>query len=164
MQNPAISAHSDFSAFNSAPSDFSAHFDFSAHSDGRNGWKNRKGRNWRHWKRKNRNGRNLQDSGYVWKERQLQKVVVLVVVLFGEECTHQSIWVPSVCLSHNSSVLCRQINHITLIFLLTFWTSVLSLSEQIAHSTVDLHLHQISEFLHGNVINKFLLHWAVHMQ
>ncbi len=29
-----------------------------------------------------------------------------------------------------------------------------ALSEQIAHSTVDLHLKKISEFLHGSVMNK----------
>ncbi len=31
-----------------------------------------------------------------------------------------------------------------------------ALSEQIAHSTVDLHLKEISEFLHGSVMNKNL--------
>ncbi len=29
-----------------------------------------------------------------------------------------------------------------------------TLSEQIAHSTVDLHLKEISEFLHGSAMNK----------
>ncbi len=29
-----------------------------------------------------------------------------------------------------------------------------TLSEQIAHSTVDLHLKEISEFIHGSVMNK----------
>ncbi len=30
---------------------------------------------------------------------------------------------------------------------------IAALSEQIAHSTVDLHLKEISEFLHGSVMN-----------
>ncbi len=77
--------------------------------------------------------------------------------------------------------------------ILTFWVEG-TLSEQIAHSTVDLHLKEISEFLHGSMMNKdftlpfslncvstvesaeltpdwadltqckFLLHWAVHMR
>ncbi len=33
-------------------------------------------------------------------------------------------------------------------------TVVITLSEQIAHSTVDLHLKENSEFLHGSVMNK----------
>ncbi len=33
-------------------------------------------------------------------------------------------------------------------------TLMSSLSEQIAHSTVDLHLREISGYLHGSVMNK----------
>ncbi len=36
----------------------------------------------------------------------------------------------------------------------------LTLSEQIAHSTIDLHFKEIIEFFHGRVMNKNL-HWAV---
>ena len=39
---------------------------------------------------------------------------------------------------------------------------MLEFDEQMAHSTVDLHLKEISEYLHGNVMNKSLPHWAVH--
>ena len=43
-----------------------------------------------------------------------------------------------------------------------WWESHSTLSEQIAHSTVDLHLKQISEFLHGSVMNKNLtLPWPI---
>ncbi len=38
-----------------------------------------------------------------------------------------------------------------------------TLSEQMALSTVDLYLNEISEFPHGRMMNKFLLHWTVHI-